>query len=107
MWELKDGVWTIAAVKVKKLARFKFDMDGQLRLLTRSNITDGVAVPDRKFIVHRHSIDDDDDDPYGVGLGQVLYWPAWMKRQALAHWLSAVEKFASPTTKITYPGGSR
>ena len=105
MWELKDGIWTIAAVKVKKQRRFKFDMDGQLRLLTRSNITDGVAVPDRKFIVHRHSIDDDDDDPYGVGLGQVLYWPAWMKRQALAHWLRAVEKFASPTTKITYPGG--
>jgi phage gp29-like protein len=54
--------------------------------------------------VHRYSIDDDDDDPYGVGLGAVLYWPAWFKRQALAHWLRANEKHATPTTVAQYDG---
>ena len=104
LWALIDGVWTVAAVKVRRQRRFRFTVDGDLRLITRSNQTDGEAVPDRKFIVHRYSIDDDDDDPYGVGLGSVLYWPAWFKRQALAHWLRATERFAAPTTDIAYEG---
>ncbi|MFB2553349.1 DUF935 domain-containing protein [Ensifer soli] len=105
IWKRVDGAWTVADVKVKKQRRFRFNSDGELRMLTRSNMQDGVAVPDRKFVVHRHSIDDDDDDPYGVGLGSVLFWPAWMKRQVLAHWLRATEKHGTPTIKATYPGG--
>lgn len=105
IWANVDGVWTATAVKVRKQRRFRFTVDGELRLLTRSNTMDGEAVPERKFIVHRHSIDDDDDDPYGVGIGSVLFWPAWFKRQVLAHWLRGTEKAATPTTVGTYSGG--
>ncbi len=104
IWAKRDGLWVIHAIKVKKQRRFRFGPDGELRMLTRAKPVDGESVPDKKFIVHRHSIDDDDDDPYGVGLGSVLYWPAWFKRQALAHWLRGVEKHAYPTVKATYPG---
>lgn len=105
IWANVDGVWTATAVKVRKQRRFRFTVDGELRMLTRSNTMDGEAVPERKFIVHRHSIDDDDDDPYGVGIGSVLFWPAWFKRQVLAHWLRGTEKAATPTTLGTYSGG--
>ncbi|WCA60271.1 DUF935 family protein [Agrobacterium tumefaciens] len=105
MWDNVNGVWTIQLVRVKKQRRFRMTIDGALRVLTRSNTIDGEPVPDRKFIVHRHSIDDDDDDPYGVGIGSVLYWPAWFKRQVLAHWLRGVEKHAAPTVHASYPGG--
>lgn len=104
IWQNIDGVWTATAVKVKKQRRFRFTVDGELRLLTRRSPLDGEPVPPRKFIVHRHSIEDDDDDPYGVGLGNVLFWPAWFKRQALAHWLRSNEKHATPTTIGTYEG---
>jgi phage gp29-like protein len=104
MWANVDGVWTVKAVKVKKQRRFRFNVDGELRMLTRAQIIDGEAVPARKFIVHRHSIDDDDDDPYGIGIGSVLFWPAWFKRQALSHWLRGAEKHAFPTVMGTYPG---
>lgn len=104
MWALKDGLWTVPIVKVRKQRRFRFTVAGELRLITRENGFDGEAVPDRKFIVHRHSIDDDDDDPYGLGLGTVLFWPAWFKRQVLAFWLKASEKFAGPTVLATYQG---
>ncbi len=57
-----------SAVKVKKQRRFRFDIDGRLRMLTRSSPIEGVELPDRKFIVHRHSIDDDDDDPIASAL---------------------------------------
>lgn len=105
MWSSTSVGWQAVSVKVKKQRRFRFTVDGELRVLTRSKIVDGEPVPPRKFIVHRHSIDDDDDDPYGVGLGSVLFWPAWFKRQVLAHWLRATEKHASPTTKASYQGG--
>ncbi|OCJ65030.1 hypothetical protein A6U97_12070 [Agrobacterium tumefaciens] len=104
MWANVGGVWTIQLVRVKKQRRFRMTIDGALRVLTRSNTMDGEPVPDRKFIVHRHSIDDDDDDPYGVGIGSVLYWPAWFKRQVLSHWLRGVEKHAAPTVHATYSG---
>ncbi|WP_457587299.1 DUF935 domain-containing protein [Ensifer canadensis] len=104
IWANVDGTWTAKAVKVKKQRRFRFTMDGELRMLTRRHSLDGEPVPPRKFIVHRHSIDDDDDDPYGVGLGNVLFWPAWFKRQALSHWLRSNEKHATPTTVAQYEG---
>ncbi len=104
MWDNIEGVWTVVLVRVKKQRRFRMTIDGALRVLTRSNTMDGEPVPDRKFIVHRHSIDDDDDDPYGVGIGSVLYWPAWFKRQVLSHWLRGVEKHAAPTVHATYSG---
>jgi phage gp29-like protein len=104
LWSSTSLGWQATAVKVKKQRRFRFTVDGELRMLTRSNTIDGEPVPDRKFIVHRHSIDDDDDDPYGVGLGSVLFWPAWFKRQVLAHWLRGSEKHATPTTVLSYEG---
>lgn len=104
LWTSTSLGWQASQVKVKKQRRFRFALDGSLRILTRNNTMDGEPVPDRKFIVHRHSIDDDDDDPYGVGLGSVLFWPAWFKRQVLAHWLRGTEKHATPTTIGKYPG---
>lgn len=104
MW-IHDGVvWKPGAIRVKKQRRFRFDVDSNLRILTRSSPLDGIIAPDRKFIVHRHSIEDDDDDPYGVGLGSVLFWPAWFKRQVLANWLQATRKHAAPTTLGQYQG---
>lgn len=104
IWELRGGIWTAANIKVRKQRRFRFTPDGELRLITRESGFDGIELPSRKFIVHRHSIDDDDDDPYGLGLGTVLFWPAWFKRQVLANWLKASERFAAPTVKANYPG---
>lgn len=105
IWKSEAKGWKATAVKVKKQRRFRFTVEGELRMLTRSSTMDGEAVPDRKFMVHRHSIDDDDDDPYGVGIGSVLFWPAWFKRQVLAHWLRGAEKHATPTTLAQYSGG--
>lgn len=104
MWVNVDGIWKPSMIRVKKQRRFRFDVDSNLRILTRSSPLDGIEAPDRKFVVHRHSIDDDDDDPYGVGVGSVLFWPAWFKRQVLANWLQATRKHAAPTTLGQYQG---
>ncbi|RJF94814.1 DUF935 family protein [Oleomonas cavernae] len=105
MWENRGGVWTVARTKVRKQRRFRFTPEGEPRLLTRESGFDGIELPGRKFVVHRYNVDHDDDEPYGLGLGTVLFWPAWFKRQVLGHWLQASERFAAPTVKATYPGG--
>lgn len=105
IWDFSDREWRAAAIKVRKARRFVMTPAGELRLITRDSGFEGEAVPARKFIVHRSSIDDDDDDPYGIGLGSVLYWPTWFKRNVLAHWLRSSERFADPTVMGTYQGG--
>lgn len=104
IWTVVDGEWLPDKVKVRRQRRFRFTVDGELRLLTREAGVHGIPVPDRKFIVHRWSLDHTDDDPYGLGLGSVLFWPSWFKRQVLGHWLRATERYAEPDLKLTYQG---
>ncbi|HEY9212072.1 MAG TPA: DUF935 family protein [Ancylobacter sp.] len=85
-------------------ARFVFDLDWRPRLLTHANIRDGEELPDRKFIVHRH--DAEGSDPYGRGLGQVLFWHVLFKREGVGFWAHFLEKYASPTPVAKYPFGT-
>lgn len=104
IWEVRDGLWMPARTKVRRQRRFRFTVDGEPRLITREKTLDGEALPDRKFIVHRYALDYTDDDPYGLGLGSTLFWPAWFKRQVLGHWLRATERYAEPDLKLSYEG---
>nr|WP_272950908.1 DUF935 family protein [Agrobacterium vitis] len=47
--------------------RFAFGQDGRPRLRTWTNMHDGIELPERKFIVHRHGVVG--NNPYGLGLG--------------------------------------
>lgn len=76
----------------------------ELRLLTKGSPLDGEAVPPRKFVVHRHG--GLYEDPWGLGLGNRLFWPVYFKRQGIGFWLSALEKFGQPTVVGRYPAGT-
>lgn len=84
--------------------RIAFDLDWQPRLLTREAPLDGMALPARKFIVHRH--EPDGSDPYGRGLGRVLFWHVLFKREGVGFWSHFLEKYASPTPVAKYPLGT-
>ncbi|MFN3858412.1 MAG: DUF935 family protein [Caulobacter sp.] len=105
MWGQRDGRIWLEAVKVRTPWRFRWDRDGRLRLLTRSNTATGELMPDRKFWTIS-SGSDNDDDPYGLGLAHQLYWPVYFKKQGLGFWLRALEKFGAPSTVVKYPAGS-
>lgn len=107
LWEAKGNLLMPVALNSKNPRRFTFfDAPGapQLRLLTKSAPIDGEELPDRKFIVHRHG--GKYGDPYGAGLGQRLFWPVFFKRQGIAFWLSALEKFGQPTVIGRFPQGT-
>jgi phage gp29-like protein len=99
-----DGRIELRGVKVRKSRRFRFDRDGALRLITRKDPL-GRVMPPSKFWVFRAG-GEDDDDPYGLGLGYFLYWPVWFKRNGFRFWSVFLEQYASPTPIARTPPGT-
>lgn len=95
LWQSSENGITIDDIKVRHQDRFLFDTDGNLKLKTKQNFLNGEEVPGNKFIVHSYG--DKYDNPYGVGLGQNLYWLVYFKNQDLQFWLKFLEKFGNPT----------
>lgn len=104
LWGRDGARIVLDDVKVRDANRFRFDRDRRLRLL-RPGLPDGEAMPDRKFWTYAAGADDD-DSPYGLGLGHWLYWPVWFKRLGMKSWAIFQEKFASPTLKGSVPRGA-
>lgn len=104
MWEVRDGLVLPARLKARDPRRFVFGVDDELRLLTREQMLIGEEMPARKFVVHRRGADD--DSPYGTGLGSMLFWPVFFKRNGITFWLTFADKFGSPTAVGRYPTGA-
>lgn len=95
-----DELPTIDNIKIRDPRRFHFDINESgrvfLKVKTKKHWSDGIFVPPRKFIVHRYwSIPS--DDPYGDGIGRILYYPVQWKRELLTLWLSIIDKYSDPT----------
>lgn len=114
IWEaadlvLEDGSrrrWIVPAdIKVKNARRFVFDRQEQLRLRTREAPMQGIELPARKFILSRFWAEEN-EDPYGRGLGHDLFWPVYFKRNGVALWNALIEKFGQPFVYAEYPSGT-
>lgn len=101
LWALDGGQVVIEDIKVRNRRRFKFGIDGKLRLITLGEPL-GEALPERKFWCFEAGADND-DDPYGRGLGHWLYWPCFFKRNDIKFWLIFLEKFGMPTAVGKHP----
>lgn len=91
-----DRYITLEAIKVRNRRRFRYDLEGGLRLLTPQNMFEGEPCPDPYFW-HFCTGADNDDEPYGLGLAHWLYWPVFFKRNGLKFWLTFLDKFGMPT----------
>lgn len=92
-------------LRVRNPRRFAFSRDGELRLLTPEARNDGIALPDRKFVLLRYWAEEN-EDPYGRGLGYDLFWPVFFKRNGVALWNALIEKFGQPFVYAEYPQGT-
>ncbi|TAN12987.1 MAG: DUF935 family protein [Burkholderiaceae bacterium] len=116
-WQPAEIIWTLAPVagarervvprRVVKRAHRRFvylqeaGQPAALRLLTREHMQQGIALPERKFIVHR--VNAEDDNPYGTGLGLQLYWPVYFKRKGVLAWTKFLDRFGLPIPWGKYP----
>lgn len=93
----RDGRFiTVDRVIARKRDRFRFDLSGNLRLLTRPNVVDGEIMPAGKFWCFATG-GDNHENPYGIGLAHWLYWPVWFKNNGLKFWSIYLDKFGMPT----------
>jgi phage gp29-like protein len=110
MWGQDNKEIYPTEIKPRNQQRFIFGLSDkgsyELRLLTPEN-SDGEKIGTlypRKFITH--SFGAKDGNPYGMGLGQTLWFPVFFKRQDIKFWLTFVDKFASPTALGKYKQGA-
>lgn len=103
-WAYRDGLLDFDEIRVRHARRFRFDDKGALRLLTRTGGM-GEVMPDRKFWVVT-SGGGDDDELYGRGLAEWLYWPTLFKRNGLRFWNVFLDKFGTPTALGKYRPGT-
>jgi phage gp29-like protein len=99
-----DGLWSFGEIRVRNARRFRFDKDGGLRLLTKA-AAKGEVLPERKFWIVTEGATDD-DELYGEGLADWLYWPTFFKRNGIRFWNIFLDKFGTPTAKVTYSKGA-
>ena len=95
-------------VRFRDPRRFRFvenedaDYGFELRLITRDSPHTGIELPARKFIVFRYWTQAN-GDPYGAGLGRILYPLVKFKRRALESQLLYSDRFANPTAVAKAP----
>ena len=104
MWEYSEGDIWIKDIIGRASRRFVFDLKNNLRLLTPANMIEGEELPEKKFVVYKNI--SDNGSPYGDGLGRLLYWPCWFKKNAIKFWMIFADKFGSPTVIGKYPAGT-
>jgi phage gp29-like protein len=95
-----EGKVHLVDIRVRKPWRFGFSPAGELRLKLPTGTT--ALMPPRKFWTCAFGADDD-DTPYGRGLGAVLWWPAFLKRNGARFWASYLDRYGIPSTRATYP----
>jgi phage gp29-like protein len=73
-----------------------------MRCLTFNRMFEGVELPARKFIVNRHW-SQHNGDPYGSGVGRLLYPLVKFRRRALESYVLYGDRFATPTAVAKAP----
>lgn len=94
IWAIEDGKYIMKSIDVRDRARFKFDIDCNLRLITVGNHEGTPCEPPYFWVPSVGATHD--DDPYGLGLAHYLYWPVTFKRGGIKFWMKFVERFAQP-----------
>ena len=104
IWARESAYIRLDKIKVRNHARFGFDPQFRLKLLT-THKPHGEALPERKFWWVATG-ETHDDEPYGLGLAHYLYWPVKFKRGGMQYWLKFLDKFGAPSLVAKYPEGA-
>lgn len=108
MWEQRGDSIVPYDIRFRDPRRFIFVTEEKgkngatLRLLTRNNYHEGIEIPPRKFIVFRYWTIAN-NDPYGHGLGSILYPLVKFKRRAVESEILYGDRYAVPTVVCTSP----
>ena len=83
---------------------FVYDENNQFRFLTKTNMIEGVLVPENRFIVCRKN--PTYDNPYGKPALSACFWPVSFRKSGLKFWTIFLEKYGMPFLKATAEAGA-
>ena len=109
-WVRQGGYVVPSEVKIRDPRRFQFVLneDGSIspRLITIQSPVEGLPIPLRSMVIHRHWSYSNNMDPYGTGLGRQLYSLVEFRRTLLSFWLQYADKHTTPTAVGTFSLGT-
>ena len=108
MWTRTKGGIVASDLRFRDQRRFRFEsleeaeVGFTMKMMTRDSPFEGVELPPRKFVNFRFWVQAN-GDPYGAGLGRILYPLVKFKRRALESQLLYSDRFANPTAVAKAP----
>lgn len=109
-WVRQGGYVVPSEIKIRDPRRFQFVLneDGSVspRLITVQSPVEGLPIPLRSMVIHRHWSYSNNMDPYGTGLGRQLYSLVEFRRTLLSFWLQYADKHTTPTAVGTFSLGT-
>ena len=109
-WMRQGNYIVPSEIKIRDPRRFLFVLneDGTIspRLLTIESSVEGIPLPLRSMVIHRHWCYSNFMDPYGTGLGRQLYSLVEFRRTLLSFWLQYADKHTTPTAVGKFPLGT-
>lgn len=99
---MRQGNYIIPSeIKIRDPRRFQFVLneDGTIspRLMTVDSPVEGIPLPLRSMVIHRHWSYSNFMDPYGAGLGRQLFSLVEFRRTLMSFWLQYADKHTTPT----------
>ena len=100
-WARQGSYVVPSEIKIRDPRRFQFVLqeDGSVsaRLVTVNSPVEGLPIPVRSMIIHRHWAYANLGDPYGTGLGRQIYSLVEFRRTLMSFWLQYADKHTTPT----------
>jgi phage gp29-like protein len=108
---IRQGSYIVPSeIKIRDPRRFQFVLndDGSLspRIVTIQSPVEGMPIPLRSMVIHRHWAYSNTMDPYGTGLGRQLYTLVEFRRTVMSFWLQYADKHTTPTAVGTFSLGT-
>lgn len=99
---MRQGSYVVPSeIKIRDPRRFQFILndDGSIspHVVTIQSPVEGLPIPVRSMVIHRHWAYSNTMDVYGTGLGRQLYSLVEFRRTLLSFWLQYADKHTTPT----------
>lgn len=104
VWARQGDVLLPERIIDRPARRFVFSPEGDLRLRTRQNQTEGDPTGPYKWLLTRHM--PSYDNPYGVAVFSACFWPYTFKHSGWRYFVKFAEKYGLPWAIGKYPLGT-
>ena len=104
IWKAGNGRWLPDRVVGRPVEWFVFDLENQVRFLSKGNMIQGELPPDYKILLPQHN--SSYENPYGERVLSRCFWPVVWKRSSQKFWAIFAEKYGMPFLLGKVPKGT-